>query len=103
MKRILGLFAVAGLMLVAAPHQPAEAMSLNNLAGVTIAKQASEGITIEIRGRGGRRGGHFRGGRVFFGGPRFVVGPAYYAPRHFCRVVGTPYGPRRVCRPQPWW
>lgn len=130
MKRLFGFLAVAGLMTLAAPVMPAQAVSLINPGAAAQTKDLSNGLAIEVR-HGGRGGGGFRGfhggGRHFghghFGGPRFVHRhhfvhhrpfivrrhvwrpyPYYYAePRLYCRRVWTDFGPRRICRYRPWW
>lgn len=128
MKKFLGLMAVAATMVIAAPVQRAEALSLINPAGAGAAKYASENLVIEVRrgGGGGFRGGGFRGGGFRAGGfrggfhrggfhrghfhggrhfhhRRFYGGPRFYygAPVIYprrCRVVWTDFGPRRICR-----
>jgi hypothetical protein len=118
--RHLGLAAAAVLMLLAAPAQRAEALSLINPGGVFTAKYASEALVTEVRGgrgggghrggfrggghRGGFHGGGFRGFRGGFhrggfhrGGLRFI-GPQFHR-RHFGpRFYAAPvyYGAR--CR-----
>ncbi len=51
MKKILGLLAVAGLLVVAAPAQRAHALALSNPGAAATAKYASEnlGMTTEVR------------------------------------------------------
>ncbi|MBR1216972.1 hypothetical protein JQ557_03155 [Bradyrhizobium sp. U87765 SZCCT0131] len=51
MKKILGMFAVAGLLAVAAPVGSAQALSLANPAAAAATKTASEhlGMTTEVR------------------------------------------------------
>jgi hypothetical protein len=92
---------LAGLMLMAAPQQRANAMPLVGASGLAAASAASDGLTIEVRGRYGGGGRH--GGRFFHrGGGRFFA-PAYYGGGPRCRWVETVYGPRRICRRGPWW
>lgn len=116
MKKFLGLMAVAAAMVVAAPVQRAEALSLINPAGAGAAKYASENLVIEVRrGGGGFRGGGFRAagfrGGFHRGGfhrgfhrPHFHRGGFYrphfhhrrfYGPRFF---VGAPVIYPRRCR-----
>ena len=120
MSKMFGFLAVAGLLLVGAPMDRAQALSLSNPVGAGTAKYVSEGFTTEVRGGrgGGHRGGggpHFGGGGRHFGGGfrgggrhygfrhRYYGPRYYYAPRHRCRIVLTHYGPRRICRPWRYW
>lgn len=48
MKKILGLLAIAGLLFVAAPSGPAQAMSLANPGAAAAAKQAADGVTTNV-------------------------------------------------------
>ncbi|WP_458758704.1 hypothetical protein ACSVBT_20490 [Afipia sp. TerB] len=48
MKKILGLLAVAGLLFVAAPSGPAQAMSLANPGAAAAARQAADGVTTNV-------------------------------------------------------
>ena len=67
--RCAGLAAAAVLVLSAAPQQRAEALSLASPGTLPVAKYASEGMTIEVRGgHGGHGGGGFRGGGGGFRG-----------------------------------
>jgi hypothetical protein len=127
MKRLLGFLAMAGLMMLAAPVERAQAVSLINPAAAAQSKYLSDNLVVEVRHRGGFRGG-FRGGGVRFGGhrhfghrhvhfhrphfhrrhvffrPRPVIYPYYVArPRLYCRWFYTDFGPRRICRYRPWW
>lgn len=129
MTRLIGFLAMAGLMLFAAPAERAQAVSLINPAGATQSKHLSDGLVVEVRNRGGFRGGGRHFGRAHFGGrphfvhrhrfvhhrpfivrrhvwrPRPVIYPRYYyaQPRLYCRRVWTDFGPRRICRYRPWW
>lgn len=114
MNKMFGFLAVAGLLLIGAPMDRAQALSLSNPVGAGTAKYASESFTTEVRGGrgGGHRGGggrHFGGGRHYGGGYRhYGFRYRYYAPRYHyaprrCRVVLTYYGPRRICRPWRYW
>lgn len=112
-KILAGMAVAAGLVLVA-PVQKAEAVSLIGAGSALSAKHVSESMVTEVRW-GGRRGfhrghgfrrGHFRAHRGWRG-PRWHhrrhwAPPAYFAPRR-CRIVMTYYGPRRVCRPRYYW
>ena len=70
--RCAGLAAAAVLVLSAAPQQRAEALSLASPGTLPVAKYASEGMTIEVRGgHGGHGGGGFRGGGGLRGGGGF--------------------------------
>jgi hypothetical protein len=129
---MLGFLAMAGLMMLAAPVERAQAVSLINPAAAAQSKYLSDNLTVEVRHRGGgfRGGGFhgFRGGGVRFHsggfrhvhGPRFVHRPflvrrhvwrprpfiyPYYVARRplYCRWVYTDFGPRRICRHRPWW
>lgn len=53
MKKILGMFAVAALLAVAAPHGSAQALSLANPAAAATTRTASEnlGMTTEVHWR----------------------------------------------------
>jgi hypothetical protein len=63
----VGVAAAAALMLVAAPAQRAQALSLINPGTAPLsAKYASDGLITEVRG--GHGGGHGGGGRGFHGG-----------------------------------
>ena len=117
MSKMFGFLAVAGLLLVGAPMDRAQALSLSNPVGAGTAKYVSDGFTTEVRGGGHRGGGgrHFGGGGRHFGGGfrgggrhygfrhRYYGPRYYYAPRHRCRIVLTHYGPRRICRPWRYW
>lgn len=48
MKKILGFLAVAGLLFVAAPSVPAQAMSLANPGAAAAARQVSDGVTTKV-------------------------------------------------------
>jgi hypothetical protein len=48
MKRILGFLAVAGLLFVAAPSGPAQAMSLADPGTAAVARQVSDGVTTRV-------------------------------------------------------
>jgi hypothetical protein len=85
-----GLAAAAMLLLSAGPSERAAATSLINPAAVPSAKHVSEGLMIEVHGRGGGgggrggggggyRGGGFRGGAVHFsgGGGGYRAGSAF--------------------------
>lgn len=48
-KTLFGLAAVAGLLVVAAPSDRAQALSLLNPGTTASAKHASEGLTTEVR------------------------------------------------------
>lgn len=48
MKKILGLLAVAGLLFVAAPSEPAQAMSLANPGAAAAARQVADGVTTNV-------------------------------------------------------
>jgi hypothetical protein len=101
-------------------------MSLITPSSSPSAKQASEGLTTEVRHGGGGwhgGGGHWHGGggwhhgggwhgggfhvarfhhRHFYGG----YYPAYYGGYYYhpaCRIVWTYYGPRRICGYHHWW
>jgi hypothetical protein len=118
----------AMLVLSAVPAERAEAMSLINAGGVPSAKQAFEGLTVEVHGGGGH-GGISHGASphssatpvsapairaaVVTSGVRsghhhhhhhhpfgsFFYGPSYYYPYvDDCRIIWTAYGERRVCR-----
>lgn len=126
MKIALAGIAFAGMLLVTAPVQQAHAVSLINPAGAAPARNAADGLKIEVRrgggGHGFRGGGmrmgrahfggprhfgfrrhHWRGPRVFWGGPVYFGGPIVTYQRR-CRWVRTYYGPRRVCRIRRiWW
>lgn len=57
-KHILGLTAVAGLLVLAAPAERAQAMSLSNPGAAAAVQDASLNATTEVRWHGGwRRGG----------------------------------------------
>ena len=116
MNKMFSFLAVAGLLLVGAPMDRAQALSLSNPVGAGTAKYASDGFTTEVRGGrvGGHRGGggrHFGGGGRHFGGGfrggrrHFGYRGGYYAPAIYrrCRTVWTYYGPRRVCRVPRYW
>ena len=133
MTRLFGFLAIAGLMLLAAPAERAQAVSLINPGAAAPSKYLSNDMVVDVRHRGGFRGGFRGGGRHFGrahfgGGPRFVhrhrfvhhrpfvvrrhvwrprpvIYPYYqYAqPRLYCRRVWTDFGPRRICRYRPWW
>lgn len=89
-----GLAAAAMLVLSAAPQQRAEALSLASPGMLPVAKYASEGMTIEVRGgHGGRHGGGFRGGgfhagRVGGGFHGARIGGGGYRAAHFHRSAG---------------
>jgi len=73
--RCVGLAAAAVLVLSAAPQQRAEALSLASPGTLPVAKYASEGMTIEVRGgHGGHGGGGFHGGGAAFHGGGFRGG-----------------------------
>src|ERR1035438_1087160 len=85
-----GLATAAMLLLSAGPSERAAATSLINPAAVPSAKHVSEGLMIEVHGRGGGgggrggggggyRGGGFRGGAVHFsgGGGGYRAGSAF--------------------------
>jgi hypothetical protein len=80
--RCAGLAAAAMLVLSAAPQQRAEALSLASPGTLPVAKYASEGMTIEVRGGhgGGHGGGGFRGGGGGFHGAR-IGGGGFHAAR----------------------
>jgi hypothetical protein len=130
MKRLFGFLAMAGLMLVAAPAERAQAVSLINPATAAQTKYLSDDLVVEVgrRGGGGFHGGGRHFGRAHFGGHRFVHRhhfvhrhrfvhhrpfivrrhvwrpyPYYAEPRLYCRRVWTDFGPRRICRHRPWW
>ena len=127
MKRLFGFLAMAGLMLIAAPVERAQAVSLINPAASAQTKYLSDNLVIDVRHGGFRGGGfgraHFGGGPRFIGGgPRFYGGPRFFVHRHYwrprpviypyyyysgprlyCRRVWTDFGPRRICRYRPWW
>lgn len=68
MKKLFGLAAVAGLLLVAAPFSGANAMSLANPGAAAVVKHSGTAVTTEVhwRGRGWHRGwdrGRHRGWR----------------------------------------
>ena len=48
MKKILGFLAVAGLLFVAAPSVPAQAMSLANPGAAAAARQVSDGVPTTV-------------------------------------------------------
>ena len=48
MKKILGFLAIAGLLFVAAPSGPAQAMSLANPGAAAAARQVSDGVTTKV-------------------------------------------------------
>lgn len=131
MKIALAGIAFAGMLLVAAPAEQAHAVSLINPAGAALARDAVDDLKIEVRRGGGgpgfRGGGmrmgrahfggprhfggrhfgfrrhHWRGPRVYWGGPVYFGGPIITYPRR-CRWVRTYAGPRRVCRiRRVWW
>ena len=96
-----GLAAAAMLVLSGAPQQRAEALSLASPATLPVAKYASEGMTIQVRGGHGghhggggfRGGGGFHAGRVGGGGFHAArIGGGYRAP-HIYRGAGF-HGPR---------
>jgi hypothetical protein len=64
--RCLGLAAVAMLALAVAPSQRAEALSPGNPGAISKVKYLSDGLTTEVRFRGG--GGHGGGGGFHGGG-----------------------------------
>jgi hypothetical protein len=130
MKRLFGFLAMAGLMLLAAPAERAQAVSLINPAASAQTKYLADNLVVEVRHRGGGFRGFHGGGRHFghrhfghghFGHrhvhfhrpfvhrhywrPRPVIYPYYYygQPRLYCRRVWTDFGPRRICRHRPWW
>jgi hypothetical protein len=83
---MLGYLAVAGLMMLAAPVERAQAVSLINPASAMQTKYLSDDLVLEVRHRGGFRGG-FRGGghrigRMHFGGHRHF-GHRHFGHRHF--------------------
>ena len=65
--RLLGLAAVAALMLSSGLARRAEAMTPINPTALPAAKAASDDMTIQVR-HGGGGGGHFHGGGGHFGG-----------------------------------
>src|SRR4051812_49360805 len=112
----------AMLVLSAVPAERAEAMSLINAGGVPSAKQAFEGLAVEVHGGGGHgavshgatvhssatpvsapavraavvSSGHHHHHHHF--GSLFY-GPSYYYPYpDDCRIIWTAYGERRVCQ-----
>ena len=127
MKRLLGFLAMAGLMMLGAPVERAQAVSLINPAAAAQSKYLSDDLVVEVRHRGGGgfhgfRGGGVRFGGPRFGGPRFIGGPRFVhrpfvhrrhiwrpyplfvaSPRLYCRWFYTDFGPRRICRYRPWW
>ncbi|MBR0791350.1 hypothetical protein JQ631_19920 [Bradyrhizobium manausense] len=66
--RLLGLAAVATLMLAAGTTRRAEAMTPINPTALPAAKAASADMMIQVRHGGGGGGGHFHGGGGHFGG-----------------------------------
>jgi hypothetical protein len=50
-KKILGLIAIAGLMLISVPSDRAQAMSLSNPATASTTRVASEGLTTDVHWR----------------------------------------------------
>lgn len=65
--RRAGLAAIAAVVVTAATHERAQALSLASPAGLPSAKYASEDLTIDVR-HGGRGGGFRGGGGGFRGG-----------------------------------
>lgn len=114
----------AMLILSAVPAERAEAMSLINAGGVPSAKQAFEGLAVEVHGGGGHGGvshgasAHssatpvsapaFRAAVVASGARSghhhhhhfgsFFYGPSYYSPYPDDWIIWTAYGERRICR-----
>jgi hypothetical protein len=76
MKRLFGFLAVAGLMLIAAPVERAQAVSLINPAASAQTKHLSDNLVVQVH----RRGGGFRG---FHGGGRHFGGHRHFGHRHF--------------------
>jgi len=99
--RCAGLAAAAVLVLSAAPQQRAEALSLASPGTLPVAKYASEGMTVEVRGgHGGHGGGGFRGGgggfhaaRIGGGGMAFRGGG--YRAAHIYRGGGFRFAHHR--------
>src|SRR5882757_1947969 len=94
--RCAGLAAAAVLVLSAAPQQRAEALSLASPGTLPVAKYASEGMTIEVRGgHGGHGGGGFRGGGGFhgarIGGGGMAIRSGGYRAAHIYRGGGHRY------------
>jgi hypothetical protein len=98
-----GLVAAAMLMLSATPSERAAATSLINPAAVPSAKHVSEGLMIEVHGRGGGGGGfrggavHFRGGGGYRAGSVFRGGGVRYGAY---RASGYRYGGYRIAHRQ---
>src|ERR1035438_1198779 len=89
-----GLATAAMLLLSAGPSERAAATSLINPAAVPSAKHVSEGLMIEVHGRGGGRGGGgggYRGGGFRGGAVHFSGGGGYRAGSAF-RGGGVRYG-----------
>jgi hypothetical protein len=76
MKRLFGFLAVAGLMTIAAPVVPAQAVPLMNPGTAAQTKILADDLVIEVGRRGG---GHFRG---FHGGGRHFGGHRHFGHRH---------------------
>ncbi|HEV2154227.1 hypothetical protein [Bradyrhizobium sp.] len=80
--RLLGLAAVATLMLSAGTAHRAEAMTPINPTALPAAKAASEDLITQVRhGGGGGHGGGFHGGGAHFGGFHgggFRAAPAFH-------------------------
>ncbi|MEZ5762989.1 MAG: hypothetical protein R3D69_01165 [Xanthobacteraceae bacterium] len=125
MKKLLGFFAMAGLMAIAAPAERAQALTLISPASGLASKTLSNNLTVEVRhGGGGFRGGGFRGGGFHgggfrgggfrgggmhiyrAGGPRFgrgYVGRPHFVNRPHYAYRPHYYGPRRHFAPRRYW
>jgi hypothetical protein len=57
-SRLLGLAAIGGLLVLAAPTERAQALSLSNPAAAMATQGDSKQITTEVRWRRWHRGGH---------------------------------------------
>jgi len=60
MTRVLGLAAIGALLVLAAPTQQAQALTLANPATVTAIQEGSKATTTEVRWHGHRHWHHHR-------------------------------------------